>query len=67
MSQETNDRLRQTFFGHLKAYFGFAQPGLTGRERLRIFAANERRSWNRLLGSRRREDACRRDSPPPAS
>lgn len=41
-----------------KAYFGFAEPGLTGRQRCAIFMENERRSWARLLGSRRPEDAC---------
>ena len=54
-----------TMFARVKAYFGFAEPGLEWRQRLRLFAANERRSWNRLLGSRRPEDACRPDPPSP--
>lgn len=61
MGSDTRER---GFVGHLRAYFGFAEPGLTWRERCRIFADNERRSWARLLGSRRPEDACRRPSPP---
>ncbi|MDH3744628.1 MAG: hypothetical protein OES47_05940 [Acidobacteriota bacterium] len=67
MNNENKGKPRRTVLENLKAYFGFAEPGLTGRERLRIFAENERRSWNRLMGSRRPEDACRRDSAPPAS
>ncbi len=55
------------FFGRTKAYFGFAEPGLTWRQRLGIFHANERRSLARLLGLRRPEDACNRSSTPPAS
>ncbi len=50
----------QTFLERVKAYFGFAEPGLSWRQRCRIFAENERRSWARLMGSRRSEDACRR-------
>ena len=59
-------RRRQSFSRRLAAYFGFAEPGLTWRERCRIFAENERRSWARLLGSRRPEDA-RRKGPPPSN
>lgn len=59
-------RCNQGLARNLKAYFGFAEPGLTWRERCRIFAENERRSWARLLGSRRPEDACRK-SPPPSN
>jgi len=59
----TTPRLRR-FLGRTKAYFGFADPGLTWRQRLRIFHANERRAWARLLGSRRPEDACAQDSEP---
>ena len=55
------------FFGRTKAYFGFAEPGLTWRQRLGIFHANERRSWARLLGSRRPEDSCNPNSAPPTS
>ena len=67
MNNHRNDKPRATLLGHLKAYFGFAEPGLTWRQRLRIFAENEQRSWARLMGSRRREDACRRSSLPPSS
>jgi hypothetical protein len=52
-------------FDRLKGYFGFAEPGLTWRERCALFVGNERRSWARLLGSRRPEDACRRSPNPP--
>ncbi len=67
MNNDSNDGPRQTFVEHLRAYFGFAQPGLTWRQRCRILAENERRSWARLIGSRRPEDACRRNSLPPSS
>ncbi len=65
MSNDSSDGHRRTFLERLKAYFGFTQPGLTWRQRCRIFAENERRSWARLMGSRRPEDACRRSSLPP--
>ena len=64
MGGETRDG---SFLERLKAYFGFAEPGLTWRQRCRIFTENERRSWARLLGSRRPEDACRKTPPPPPS
>lgn len=67
MNNDSQDGRRRSFLGHLKAYFGFAEPGLTWRQRWRIFAENERRSWARLMGSRRPEDACRRSSQPPSS
>ena len=47
--------------GCTKAYFGFAEAGLDWRQRKAIFLENERRSWARLLGSRRPEDRCRQD------
>jgi hypothetical protein len=52
------------FTARLKAYFGFAEPGLAWRQRCAIFMENERRSWARLLGSRRPEDACISSLPP---
>ncbi len=67
MNDDSNGKLGQTFLERLKAYFGFAEPGIPIRRRFRIFAENERRSWARLMGSRRPEDACRRNSPPPSS
>lgn len=56
-----------SFLTRTKAYFGFAEPGVTWRRRRGIFLANERRSWARLLGSRRPEDACNQNSTPPSS
>jgi len=53
-------------FARTRAYFGFAEPGLTWRRRLGIFYANEQRAFARLLGSRRPEDACDRNSMPPS-
>lgn len=61
------ERREQTLLGRVMAYFGFAEAGLTWRQRCRIFAENERRSWARLLGSRRPEDSCRRSSRPSSS
>ena len=55
------------FLSRTKAYFGFAEPGLTWRQRLGIFHANEQRAFARLLGSRRPEDACRPPTDPPAA
>ncbi|MDH3522771.1 MAG: hypothetical protein OES32_04230 [Acidobacteriota bacterium] len=55
-----------TLVARVKAYYGFAEPGLTFRERCAIFQENERRSWARLLGSRRPEDACISRLPPAA-
>ncbi len=67
MNDKTDDRRTRTRLGRIKAYFGFAEPGLTWRQRCRIFLSNERRSWARLLGSRRPEDACDRNIAPPSS
>ena len=65
MRNDDNTGSDRSFLGHVKAYFGFAEPGLTWGQRCRIFAENERRSWARLMGSRRAEDACRRNSTDP--
>lgn len=59
---QTNDPIPSKprgFIGCAKTYFGFGEDGLSWRQRKRIFLENERRSFARLLGSRRPEDACR--------
>ena len=62
MRDEIDNNRARTRLGHVKAYFGFAEPGLTWRQRCKVFLSNERRSWARLFGSRRPEDACDRSS-----
>ena len=66
MSQNGPNR-SNGFLTRTKAYFGFAEPGLTWRQRLGIFYANEQRAFARLLGSRRPEDACPPRTTPPAA
>jgi len=61
MSNDFGSFRTRTRLDRWKAYFGLAEPGLTPRQRCAIFMENERRSWARLLGSRRPEDACTYD------
>ncbi len=51
----TAERTRRSngIVSRTRAYFGFNEPGLTWRQRMGVFHANERRAWARLLGSRR--------------
>ncbi len=49
-TEYTNEGLLRRLLRCIQRYFGFGRPGLTPRQRWRIFLANEQRSWDRLLG-----------------
>ena len=59
----TDDTNESRMLRGIKSYFGFGRPGLTPRQRWRIFLGNEQRSFERLLGRSSGSSCCARPTP----